>query len=333
MTAKQKEPYAKKSNEEKAAKAAAATAEEAQQPETPKKSSAKRGADGAEVDKVAAPKAKKSKSEKQSQEDKAKPGEQLPRVEGSRKSKQAESANGLTIFIRNLPWKAEESVLRKDFSECGEIEHIKMPLNEEGKPRGFAFVKFLTQEGCQAALKFDSTEYGGRTIYVINAGENTRGKGKDGTKGKGKSAHSDRDNVLTICIKGLAYSVEEDTVRKDFTECGEIAKMNMPTNEEGTSRGMAFVTFKTQEAFDAAMKFDQTEYAGRTITVGKPLVRGEGEKGKAKNGKDGKGKGKDAQDAKGKGKGKQGKASMSKDDAKIASVPEAADDSDDEDAQ
>merc|ERR1712178_482419 len=73
--------------------------------------------------------------------------------------------------------------LKKDFAECGEIESLRLPMNEEGRPRGIAFVKYKSAEGVEAALKFDDTEYGGRTINVSKAGEG--GKGKDG-KGKGK---------------------------------------------------------------------------------------------------------------------------------------------------
>merc|ERR1712232_483216 len=54
-----------------------------------------------------------------------------------------------------------------------------------GRPRGIAFVKYTSKEGLEAALKFDNTDYGGRTINVSKAGEG--GKGKDGkAKGKGK---------------------------------------------------------------------------------------------------------------------------------------------------
>merc|ERR1712176_600725 len=67
--------------------------------------------------------------------------------------------------------------------ECGEIERLNLPLNDEGKPKGISFIKYKAQEGVDAALKFDNTDYGGRTIFVSKAGEG--GKGKDG-KGKGK---------------------------------------------------------------------------------------------------------------------------------------------------
>merc|ERR1711972_925517 len=76
-----------------------------------------------------------------------------------------------------------EEALKKDFAECGEIERLSLPLNEEGKPKGISFIKYKAQEGVDAALKFDNTDYGGRTIFVSKAGEG--GKGKDG-KGKGK---------------------------------------------------------------------------------------------------------------------------------------------------
>merc|ERR1712187_511437 len=75
--------------------------------------------------------------------------------------------------------------------ECGEIAKLTLPLNEEGKPKGISFIKYKSQEGVDAALKFDNTDYGGRTIFVVKAGEGQgKGKGKDGKgkdgKGKGK---------------------------------------------------------------------------------------------------------------------------------------------------
>merc|ERR1712054_534601 len=96
---------------------------------------------------------------------------------------------GNTVFVRGLPFSVEEEALKKDFAECGEIESLRLPINEEGKPRGIAFIKYTSKEGLEAALKFDDTEYGGRTINVSKAGEG--GKGKDGkgkAKGKGKKS-------------------------------------------------------------------------------------------------------------------------------------------------
>merc|ERR1711920_1126776 len=89
-----------------------------------------------------------------------------------------------TVFVRGLPFATTEESLKKDFAECGEIENLRMPLNDEGSCRGIAFIKYAAKEGCDKALEFNETDYGGRTIYCSMAGEG--GKGKDGKGGKGK---------------------------------------------------------------------------------------------------------------------------------------------------
>merc|ERR1712185_91575 len=98
--------------------------------------------------------------------------------------------------------------------------------------------------------------------------------------------------------------------------------------------GIAFVKFKTQEGFDAALKFDNTEYGGRTMGVSKAGEGGKGKDGKGK-GKDGKGKGKDGK-GKSKGKGKKGGVSSEKKAAQNGAMVESTgekktfDDSDDD---
>eukprot|EP00927_Polykrikos_kofoidii_P010200 TRINITY_DN1431_c0_g1_i12.p2 TRINITY_DN1431_c0_g1~~TRINITY_DN1431_c0_g1_i12.p2 ORF type:complete len:166 (-),score=45.21 TRINITY_DN1431_c0_g1_i12:166-663(-) len=95
--------------------------------------------------------------------------------------------NENTVFVRGLPWAATEEALNKDFGECGEIVSLRMPLNDEGAAKGIAFIKFTSKEGFEKAIAFNETDYGGRTIYCVAAGDNPggKGKGKDG-KGKGK---------------------------------------------------------------------------------------------------------------------------------------------------
>merc|ERR1711881_792694 len=92
-----------------------------------------------------------------------------------------------TVFVRGLPFAATEEAMNKDFSECGEIVTLRMPLNDEGSCKGFCFIKYTDKEGMDKALAFNETDYGGRTIYCSDAAikPEGKGKGKDG-KGKGK---------------------------------------------------------------------------------------------------------------------------------------------------
>merc|ERR1712232_1133511 len=89
------------------------------------------------------------------------------------------------IFVGGLPFSTTEEVLRKDFTECGEIVNLRMPLNDEGNAKGIAFIEYKDKDSVEKALKFHETDYGGRTLSVRMSGED-KGKGKGKSKGKGK---------------------------------------------------------------------------------------------------------------------------------------------------
>merc|ERR1711920_1134629 len=123
------------------------------------------------------------------------------------------ASQALTVFVGGLPFSASEETVKKDFEECGPIEKMNMPKNEEGKPKGIAFITFKTADGVTAALKYDGDDYGGRTLKVNKAGQKgDKGKGKGdkgkGDKGKGEKGKGkgERNNELTAFVRGLAFS-------------------------------------------------------------------------------------------------------------------------------
>jgi len=125
------------------------------------------------------------------------------------------------------------------------------------------------------------------------------------SKAAGKEAANTPGNDepnLRLFVGGLAWTVTQETLQKDFSECGEIADCHLLMDKEtGNSRGIAFITFKDEAGVQAALKYDGEDYAGRSINVA--ISNREGSKGKGKGkGKDSKGKGK-GKDGKGKGKG------------------------------
>merc|ERR1711972_923049 len=135
--------------------------------------------------------------------------------------------------------------------------------------------------------------------------------GDPAEKGKGKGKGKKGNKEFEIFVGGLPFSTTEDVLRKDFTECGEIVNLRMPLNDEGNARGIAFIEYKDKESVEKALKFHETDYGGRSLSV---RMSGEDKgKGKGKDGKDGKakGKGKDGKDGKGKSKGKGKKGGVS----------------------
>lgn len=109
-----------------------------------------------------------------------------------------------------------------------------------------------------------------------------------------------------VCVSQLPWSVDEDLLRKDFGECGEISVIVLLHNENGQSRGIAFISFAEAEGKAAALKFNATDYWGRLIKVTPALEREDRLKWKQNNPYQGdEGKGKDKCKGKGKGKGKE----------------------------
>eukprot|EP00811_Abedinium_folium_P003319 NODE_13050_length_1188_cov_5.064090.p2 GENE.NODE_13050_length_1188_cov_5.064090~~NODE_13050_length_1188_cov_5.064090.p2 ORF type:complete len:301 (-),score=130.29 NODE_13050_length_1188_cov_5.064090:207-1109(-) len=210
------------------------------------------------------------------------------------------SEEEMTVFVGGLPFSCEEATLRKDFEECGEITKLHFPMNDEGRPRGIAFITYASSKGIEAALAFNNTDYGGRYIKVNMAGDRPpkgEGKGKKGEKGD-KGGGGGNNDELTAFVGGVSFDVDEAMLRKDFGECGEIVRIGLPLNDEGRPKGIAFIQYSSKESVEKACKFNETEYGGRWIRVTCAADKsGKDGKGKDGKGKDGKGK-------KGKGKGK-----------------------------
>jgi len=113
-------------------------------------------------------------------------------------------------------------------------------------------------------------------------GGDPEAKGK--SKGKGKDG-GDKD-VNTVFVRGLPFAATEESLNKDFAECGEIVTLRMPLNDEGTCKGFCFIKYADKEGMDKAMKFNETDYGGRMIYCSDAANQPEG-KGKGKYGKDG----------------------------------------------
>ena len=69
-----------------------------------------------------------------------------------------------TLFVKNIPYTANEEDLMKFFDDC---KNIKVRIfYENGRSRGFAQVDFENEEDIEKALKKNNENLGGRTIKV-----------------------------------------------------------------------------------------------------------------------------------------------------------------------
>ncbi|KAG0050704.1 hypothetical protein BGZ89_003758, partial [Linnemannia elongata] len=70
----------------------------------------------------------------------------------------------------------------------------------------------------------------------------------------------------TVFVGGLSWNVDNDWLRTEFTECGEILDVRVITDRDSQrSKGFAYVEFATAEGANAALALAGKEIDGRSI--------------------------------------------------------------------
>ncbi|KAB8446244.1 hypothetical protein FH972_025226 [Carpinus fangiana] len=75
------------------------------------------------------------------------------------------------LFLRNLPYTAQEEDLRQLFEQKGALQEVHVPLDSKsGTAKGFAFVHYNDPEhAVQAYYDFDGATFQGRLLHVLPA--------------------------------------------------------------------------------------------------------------------------------------------------------------------
>src|ERR687883_1415434 len=91
------------------------------------------------------------------------------------------------VFVGNLDFNTTKAEVQTLFSQIGEIRDVFLPMDREsGRPRGFAFVEFTSDEDAAKAIeKFNGYELSGRALRVNAAEDRPRGAGRPGGAGGG----------------------------------------------------------------------------------------------------------------------------------------------------
>jgi len=78
---------------------------------------------------------------------------------------------GQKVFVGNMSFDTTREELQELFAQAGEITEVVVPTDRmSGRPRGFAFVTFASDEAATAAIqKMDGPLLGGRNLRVNEA--------------------------------------------------------------------------------------------------------------------------------------------------------------------
>ncbi|MBE1276984.1 RNA recognition motif domain-containing protein [Enterovibrio baiacu] len=85
---------------------------------------------------------------------------------------EASSLNSKTIYVGNLPYRANENDVKELFAEYGEVFAVRLMKDKRtGKRRGFGFVVMAAADAPAAIEQLNNSEYGERTLKVREAND------------------------------------------------------------------------------------------------------------------------------------------------------------------
>ncbi len=93
-----------------------------------------------------------------------------------RRTNEGEAAISAKIFVGNLNFRTTKEELEGVLTPLGTVVDVYLPTDRAtGKPRGFAFVQFSSdEEAARAIQQLNGTELGGRSLKVNAADDRPR---------------------------------------------------------------------------------------------------------------------------------------------------------------
>lgn len=74
--------------------------------------------------------------------------------------------------------------------------------------------------------------------------------------------------TFTVFVGGLPSHVDETKIRKDFSECGKITNIILARwPEDGSSKGIAFITFAEESAMKACIEWNGEYYENKPLRI------------------------------------------------------------------
>ncbi|KAG6505196.1 hypothetical protein ZIOFF_037550 [Zingiber officinale] len=181
------------------------------------------------------------------------------------------------------------AVMSEFFNAAGEVVAVRLATRLDGSSKGFCHIDFATEEAVKKAVELNGQEFFGRALRLEVAQERDShtplsGNGKDS---KGQN--------YTIFVKGFDKSVGQDQIRNSLQEhfgsCGGITRISLPKDyESGALKGIAYMDFKDQDAYNKAFELNGSELGEYTLTVDEAKPKGDNSNRGWNSGRDGGGR-------------------------------------------
>lgn len=170
------------------------------------------------------------------------------------------------IFIKNLDKSIDHKALYDTFSQFGQILSCKIELDDNHQSKGYGYIQFATSESAEESIqKVNGMMLNNKKVFV----------GLFVPK-KERIAANSQKKFTNIYIKNLDPAVEEEKLREMFNPFGEIQSAVIMKDEQGKSKGFAFINYAQPEQAEKAVdEMNNKDINGKTLFVGRAQKRQE----------------------------------------------------------
>uniref|UniRef100_A0A182T1P9 RRM domain-containing protein n=1 Tax=Anopheles maculatus TaxID=74869 RepID=A0A182T1P9_9DIPT len=188
-----------------------------------------------------------------------------------------EPEDGTTLFIRNLPFSANEDTIRERFRNVGTIHSVQIvrhkDLSGSGKneSRGYGFIQFKRRREADYALKnLQSVVIDGRTVELARSDRTLQ---TDYNRTDRQKSKAQKQTGCKILVRNIPFQASAKEVRDLFKPFGDIKTLRLPkkmaAGADERHRGFGFVEFV--EESDATRAFNtlsrSTHLYGRRLVL------------------------------------------------------------------
>jgi len=160
---------------------------------------------------------------------------------------------GCTSLCLKCVGAATEEEIRAALPGC-DIQAIRIVKDRDtGKPRGIAFVDFVSTQDVDTAMSLDCIVSGQKAV-----------KSYETPKLKPRP-----EGCLSVVVKPLGPAITNDELKALFRACKKsIADVRVIRNKNLECTGLAFVDFHDGAAVERAVRLSGSQFQGKTVFVG-----------------------------------------------------------------
>lgn len=179
--------------------------------------------------------------------------------------KQSPNDDGLdmkTLFVRSIPFDANDEEFADFFSQFAPIKHSVIVKDSEKQSRGFGFVSFAVEDDTKEALaQARKAKFKNRLLRIDIAKRRERSKRNEPRQeSEHKSYKESNEEELMkgkpkLIIRNMPWSCRDAAVlKKLFSRFGTVVEAKIPKKAGGKLCGFAFVTMKKLSACKRAIE-------------------------------------------------------------------------------